>query len=717
MVLLFSIYACLNALATYAQENDTSNYLFEYSFEELWNLEVSSVSFFELKTNKSPGYVYQYNMDKSANSSHLTYEDIINNHVPGNVSGEHNFMGNLHGTRGLLVDNNSKTVFMLDGQSFNQKVFYGSPNILKTPLTGDIAKLDVINGPASIVHGSGAINGIINFIPKNGTDYSGLEINTTYGTAQKMAKFEMGYGKQFGHKKDIYFYAGIADAQGFKPDIGQYVFDSALYKSISGSLYNQVVNQPVQGYGKPVMRLATYVNLDNFELDVFYNQLFTHTNTLVHSGYFGQRMLAVNPSYKAEINENESIELRLSSTFFDNEFNRLETQNEVVNNGETFIGGGREMQFEAKLVAKTLRINRNQIAVGGVFGMRDFMGKKQFFTDDLPFVFHTPNTGWNELSLFVEDIYSVNNQLSLSFGLRYDQYYLNEQIEGNNYEGQNHVSPRIALAYEVNSTTNVKLSYQEGFRHPDAGVYRINNIRLQGLVQAGYEPPSLTLKPEFIQTFELNVRKGFYNQQLQFGANLFYNNYKQTLIYTEATPNDRYYGLSESAIAAAKDTLGFPFGNILNIDDDFTTYGTEIMVDAKPYKGLLIESSYSYAVNTRDSINPILFPRHLFKFNANQHFFDNTSASVSFIYTPKFNDNIVLNDTQQASAYFNDDRWLLSGSVSYEIINNLWLTFKVQNILAENQPPVVYFMEPTKGALGYNERFYYLSLKYTLPNL
>lgn len=180
-------------------------YLTSLSIEELMKIKVSSTGFFDMSHQKAPGTIWLLSNQDIENSSAMNMSDLLNFYIPGIHIGNNVRYGSLIASRGIAMPNNSSTLFLLDGQGINAGVGVGVNSGLKLPLLGDIDRLEIINGPCSIVHGSGAINGFVNIIPKTGSDYPGYFINTDYGFIEKLIKTEIGYGYSYGQRKDFLF--------------------------------------------------------------------------------------------------------------------------------------------------------------------------------------------------------------------------------------------------------------------------------------------------------------------------------------------------------------------------------------------------------------------------------------------------------------------------------------------------------------------------------
>ncbi len=149
---------------------DKAAELSSLSLSELMNVKVTSSLFFDISWKKTPGHVFVINADDIENSANRTLEDIMMMKIPGILTGRGVRQGTGVGVRGLMIDNNAKTLVMLDGQNLNQRTHDGYMVGHISSLLGDIKSIEFMNGPGIIVHGSGAINGFINMLPKNGRD-------------------------------------------------------------------------------------------------------------------------------------------------------------------------------------------------------------------------------------------------------------------------------------------------------------------------------------------------------------------------------------------------------------------------------------------------------------------------------------------------------------------------------------------------------------------
>src|SRR5687767_12518825 len=84
--------------------------------------EATAVSsrFFKTETRKAPGYVYTIDRKAMDHSSARSLHELFEQYVPG-MSATYHFFGSLIGQRGIQIDANPKTAFLLDGKNINTR--------------------------------------------------------------------------------------------------------------------------------------------------------------------------------------------------------------------------------------------------------------------------------------------------------------------------------------------------------------------------------------------------------------------------------------------------------------------------------------------------------------------------------------------------------------------------------------------------------------------
>ena len=556
--------------------------LFAINLEDLMNTQIQSSSFLSLTAKEAPGYTFSFDLGDHVSQQSLI--DLIKMVIPAYSDGSHTDC-EIFGVRGMKVVDNSKSIVMYDGQNLNMRSNVGYGVGLNSMLLGDVKGLEVSLGPNAIVHGSGAISGYINMLPKNGHDNKGFTINVNkefehnaLNQKSGISKAEIGYG--FGsQKRNAYFYAGWYYSNGWN-------VDSAFYSKVEpGSNYGQTLSGYTFGSTpRANIRLSGNANFDDFNVQIAYTQAsrsvipakklsdtsygLTDGSPIVNF----TRQMNSRIKWGRDINDYEHITVSVS-----NELSDLAREKE----GNQF--GGAESHLEAKFVASTKRIHNNQLAIGGLVGGRKFYSGKYYFGHDVDYVSiaenndfifdpdtkspykvtltdpatgepavddkgkpmtandptkvwtsgQMPNGKWNEWAIFAEDVYKMRDKLVLSLGLRYDVFKV--KAFG---DTQSNLSPRAALSWIINDKHVVKASYQQGFRTMDyynrAQTYYKKDAELQygfrhAAKNVGCDDMRISVDPEKLHSFELNYHGDLFGKILTVDANAFFNRYKSTI--------------------------------------------------------------------------------------------------------------------------------------------------------------------------------------------
>jgi outer membrane receptor protein involved in Fe transport len=568
LILLFSISSPAFAVEPGEVESVTMKELLFYDLEEL-----TSVSFFPTVSRRAPGYSYVITSDQIEKSPERTLGDIIAMRVPGMTTGGQEVNGPIIGTRGILLDNNSKTMVMIDEQQVNQRSHFGFTGGLFSPLLGDIKQVEVILGPGAILHGSGALNGFINMVPKDGKDNPGGFINTEYGTEDKFWKIETGYGGSYGENKNVYLYGGMYGAEGFEPD--------ELYGS------TKTFDIHSNGFDDGNHKFSLYWNHENFNLNAFFYEINPYKNNsqpVAGTGFFHHATLGIRPKYIIPLSNTDSLEL-ISSFLWNDQSEHRDLPPPAFR-----VGGGSEKHYELKNIYKTTRWKDHSLAMGFLVGGKQFYENKQFFSDDAAIPNLVLNTHWLETSVFGEDVIALSDRWTVSVGLRYDKIHFSGMSSGfwqrvysnpdpriihlsphkEPDEIDGHFSPRIATAYDIDKDTTIKASYQHGFRAPDATYYRNNLLYRDAASALGIPFPDLEI--ETMDSYELNLQKNFPEKKIKVNFNAFYNVFEDLI--SNQTYRDTGLFTPEQIAALIRATEpnlppGFPIGSFLNeLDTD-----------------------------------------------------------------------------------------------------------------------------------------------------
>jgi len=726
---------------------------------------VQSAAFFATKATKAPGNTVSIDNKKLTNTPVRTLADAIDYFAPGMISYQHEFSGTMLAARGVGVDNNAKTLLLYDGVNINERSHIGSQSEFGVPLMGDIASIEVANGPNAIVHGSGAINGFINVITKNGADYQRSFFTAEYGATENLRKTEFGHGEKFADGKDLFVYLGYVEATGVKGDAE--VWSNDFSRLDSGRSGDIIAGIRTQGF-RPSYKFSTNFRWDDFSLKVLftdYNQFFNGANSdqasqnrlpswgggnaddpYVDASYMNVSKLSIAPKYTINFSDSTSLDLNANVQYMQHFRDTTYAPNDtnVVGNDtpkDNFItgerAGSREAHYEFKPVFRTTMIDKHSLAVGGLIGRKEFRDNDTYIHGGTEINSADALTmHWKEKSAFAEDIFDITDAWVLSAGVRYDSIHnspaksgLRVGYDAPDYESITH---RFATAYEINPTTSVKLGYSEGYRTPDVGYYTRHARVSQGLINYGFAPLN-DLKPEEMKTTELNVHFELPKARMKFDTNFYYNEYVNTLFW-HMYDNNRYprtdHEIDTIIGGVDKDTNTWEpnqlywAGAMDNAAGKFRSKGLEFIVDWEPTNTTKVNMIYGYSkpdsiddavagqmdfLTTNDKDDWMLFPTHTYKLTLRQSFLnDKLNASLAWQY---HSGRAVSRHASFTDVYANHYSKLDLG-LKYKMTEALELNFILKNALGEKTPKASFNGNPYQGALGQEKRYWYLSGTY-----
>ncbi len=705
---------CCSAVSLSVAADD----LLSMSLSELTQVEIHSSTFFNRSVAESPGSSWVLTQQEIVNSPISYVKDFFEYYVPATTISQQGFTGAASGVRGIAVDNNAKTLFMFNGQSVNQKSHYGYQAGLQSTFYGDVDRIEVINGPGSMLHGSGAINGIVNFISKNGSDYPGVHSSIEFGFKEELAKAEVGYGSSYGKGRDVYLYAGVAEAEGFSPD-SFLDFEEEPTTDRTFPVYKMQNNYRLSGY---------FVH-DNFRFQSQYQRVERNRNKQIsgvnassdkHRQRHWQTFWASRLNYDYQVKENTRVEFSLPLEFFDHGVN--------INSREG-DKGGRESHIALKVVL-THEWQNHQFAIGFGSGRRSFDAQDQYFESDKRLLEESLDGDLVEYEVFAEDIWQLTDNLSLLFGVRFDSvnygdFYEPESRVDIRADDLSATTMRLAVAYQLPNKRTLKASYQEGFRYPDTAYFLYHGLANEGLDNAGLEKLP-ALKEETVNSYEINYLHEQLNLPIAWEVNLYYNRHKGTLDFKrysrEELGSDRY--------DAARAGIGWGPGAYTNATGSFDAWGLELVSHWQATAATDVRASYAFSrprgfesgVNT----NLLLanesgdrwasYPEHLFKLALNHQFGDGLKANLTFYYASDV--DICVSECEEKSLpdkFHEQPRVRLNAKLKYRYDQQFSLLLSVHNLFQDDGPAVGWESRDgvgDGGGLGDDARRVYLGLEF-----
>ncbi|MBF0451818.1 MAG: TonB-dependent receptor [Candidatus Magnetomorum sp.] len=694
--------------------------LAQLSIEDLMQVTVSSVGFFDLPPEQAPGSIQILTTQQIEDSPAIGLADVLDLYVSGIHVGNSNKNGASYAVRGMRMPDNSTTVFMFDGQNINTGAGLGGNMNLDLPLLGDISQLEVIKGPCALVHGSGAMNGFVNIIPKNGSENSGYYYHMQYGFKENLAKLENGYGFSYGHDKDVFLYLGTVYAEGFDSQ-ETYGFNNSTQHSDADHCR----------FFDPSIRLSLNWRHNDFHLTTLFQKdrgsnNVKYTDSKNPLEYYHGMFLA-SLSWESQITPYEEFEWHIPISFYD--FGLIYPS--LNNSRKISEEGASECHIENRFVFKTHRIPKHSIAIGGLIGSRHIRAGDYYLNQNTVSEGSLLDSDWEEFGFFSEDVFHLSQKWHFSFGFRYDildnkdfkipEFFNENQKQTDTYEQESKdvSTTRIAASYNMTPQNTFKLSFQEGYHNPNPVYYYE--------IFYGRNNSQKDLKPELMSSLEFSYQHSKPELGLQLGVNLFLNSYENSLLVkTEAddpAPSELLSGKSNSPDNGNQPGDGKNFNDIFSNGPSFASMGGEIDLDWQINSQIDIFFSYAYTrpkdVEEEENIRVLIangncsqwlsYPTHIFKGAIRQKAFnDRLSVNVHGTYSSAIDARTTA--PNKSSQYYPPG---VNVHASLSIKFSDQLTFQVigRNIFDNDHPPVgFYYLEPWDGNLGEDSPLVYIGL-------
>ena len=635
------------------------------SLEQLMSLEANSTSFFDTPIEKTPGSLYIIPEKVLDFSYGVSLADYLAYYVPGAHISEFYNKGPLYSARGISGGSNSTALFMLDSESLNTSS--GMSSNLNLPLLGYADRVEVLNGPCSLIHGSGSVNGFVNIIHKNGKNNPGAFVSIESGLEDGQVRMETGHGLSDHGFGDFYIYAGAVQS------------NTLDHPAKAADAFTEPSFRTSVNWRKDKFSLTAFVGQEEFQSGL------TAPHIDIDGGYPTVEMdsYALMPKFQSDITDTEDVTISLPLKYFkeSHEYSDPDQESSV----------DKELQVTAKILFRSTRVDDHRVAVGGsaTFYRRE--------NENRQYKFSNPSTGqeagttpadisldlsWVALSAFMEDTIQLTNRLSLFSGIRFDSVKAQDfkmsvdddtEFEVDFKGDYDEVfTPRIGMTYEFAPLSILKFMYQQGYNYPDYA----------GRIAAS---SGNDISTEKIQSFELGYHQSLARSKGEFNLNAYYNIFKDTALK----------GKEDDETTAPEPV----------IVDRFAAIGFEASILFHPFQNTRAEASYAYSrpydldgdaltgTLTNSAGNQwIIYPAHTVKLNLSRSFFkDRLDITLGCLY----NNNVSTpgDSKSQASSYedvFDHHRFVVNAAARYRLVKNLSLTMRANNILDNGVPATGY---------------------------
>ncbi len=505
-----------------------------------------------------------------------------------------------------------------------------------------ISNIEVVKGPASLLFGSDAIGGVLNFISEKPVYKKPLKIdyNSFYNSNTQGISNNLGVK---GKRKDWFW--GVRAGQ-------------KSHKDYTDGDGQKVVNSR---FNSQNIKLSTGLNKKIGKFSIFYSY-----NKM-------QLGLTVPPAVKLIDNDERNIEswyqdldnhlVYTKNTLF---FNKLRTEINAsyqLNHRKLNIDPNQNPFTHVDMSLKTISY---EIKNNYKFGLGDIIfalqGKNQSnTTHDAPEIVVSDYTSNNWASLFLLQL-SLNEKAHIQAGVRYDFIQINIpkliNSNANINNTYNNVSYSMGMTYQLNKSFLFRANFASAFRTPNA-----SELSQEGIHGDRYEKGDPNLKSQ--KNFEGDLSLHFHNQFLVFDASTFYNNINNYIF-----------------MSPTQDTTNSGLKIYQYMQNNATIYGTEWGAKIIFLKYFSLKETYSQLLAQQENGDYLPFiPQN--KIKSELRFEKNNSKSFKQIYanlnhTFAFRQNRVSsfeNETPEYSLFnmeFGVEKQLTKFSIEISIkLNNL----------------------------------------------
>ncbi|MDP2200961.1 MAG: TonB-dependent receptor [Methylicorpusculum sp.] len=447
-------------------------------------------------------------------------------YLPGvHVSNARNGV-NVIGFRGVYSETNAQVLILINGVPVRNTLFGGKPYEWNLPVK-NIAHIEVIRGPGSMLYGGDATTGVINIILKTGKALKGGDAGGFFGNQDTYEGWAE-YGDESG---DIEYSVAIqgGSTNGYEGRVNQdaqTVLDNQFGTNVSNApgftnngrgdidarldvAYKDMIRLRAgyQGFRHVETGIGAAYALDDtggtnndiYNLDLSLNNEITDTVTNKTTFYF----LGQNPSTVTNLlpagtfggllpsGAINSVSGFQGTTGLTTQINYVGIKKHTITGGTGLIYNWNDGTNKINYIITPTFVQQIPLTEVSAFGRDPLLASKE-------------RTNYYAL---IQDEWNFSTDWYLTTGFRYDYY--SDVSPG--------YSPRIALVWNVDLNLTTKLLYSRAFRPPS---FLEKNLPLT---------PGTTIKAETVNTVEFQIEKKW-SSDLLTSANVYW--FKQDNLIT-----------------------------------------------------------------------------------------------------------------------------------------------------------------------------------------
>ncbi|MCP5064164.1 MAG: TonB-dependent receptor [Ignavibacteriae bacterium] len=504
---------------------------------------------------------------------------MLNSQAGFYISNDRNY--NYLGVRGFSrpTDYNNRILVLIDGHRINEYVYDSALLGDQLGLSLDnFEKVEISRGPGSALYGTSAMFAVINLISKKVRNILNPSIKLGYGTFNTKS-ISLNGGHQFDDDISLSINGSYAESDG---------------EDLYFSEFDDPETNNGLAVGKDFMNrhgLMGSISYKNFKLQGISTYSKDAVPTASWEADFNKNLVTIEELHFIEVSyfQNISYNSQFSIRAY---FDKYYCWGVYPYNGEDSFEKNDAETFgtEAKFIWDVLPNNR--ITAGVEY--KNILRADYKYWDDYT-IYNEFDVPYEMLSVYLQDEFQLNSQLSLYIGLRNDSYI----------NTVSSLSPRFGIVYNPWSDHTIKLLYGKAFRAPNAYEQKYEDPLYGFKVNPNGLLPENAYTSEFIWDYKIS-------NILSINTSIYYYRITDLLDQVE-DPEDEFYHFAN-------------FGEI-------EAFGTELNLDAKFSKSSGAYLRYSYQ-NAKDEYSNTLSnsPSQLIKFGVFYKIFAPLNASFEYKY-------------------------------------------------------------------------------------
>ncbi len=524
----FAVWFLLLSTSRISADESSLNELSQLSLAQLLKIEITASTLTKQSLSDVPSSVTTFSGEQIRA---LGIDDLteLMNYVPSFQSFRTAESGGIknYSVRGRRLGNQTREILILiNGQRLATDL--GSGGQLSTLPLFNISQVEFIRGPGSAIYGSNAFLGVINI--------------KTQRTEKRLGVYSGSYNQR------------KAQLQFFEKSNNFDISMSAHYQQDDGAQYlimDTFSNELITTHDPLMSKLfESQVRWKEHQIQVYFHtteaaDFYIAGTTSNGFNLRKDQILNFAYQYSHEWNENFRSEINISQRWFSNQVNRqLTAEGDLFflsqpASDEAVMGKATIEEDELRLwwhnhlnLAKSDSLQfgmefrqpeLTQAIVANNFDIADLLNNRfpvPYYGEFLPTTQIQSLRSRDVLGLYAQYLWKINSQMTTTLGARYDNY---SDIKG-------HMSPRLAVVYELSLQHSFKLLYGSAFRAPSSSeMYLVNN------------PVSLgnpDLKPETVNTWEVIWQ--YNNENWLFNMTFFNSVIEEPIIQLEVNSTSNF---------------------------------------------------------------------------------------------------------------------------------------------------------------------------------